>query len=67
MKQLTKLQIINQINRVLGYHFVNEGFIDLYSKSELFEIYKAVVIDKKIPVYSEIDDSDVIFIYRTNL
>lgn len=60
-KQLTKEQITNQINRVLGYEFLLSD--SMYSKAELFEIYNEIVIKGKIPVWSEIDDSDVIFIY----
>ena len=41
-KQLTKYQITNQINRVLGYEFLLCD--SMYSKSELFEIYNEVVI-----------------------
>lgn len=60
-KQLTKNQITNQINRVLGYDFlICDG---MYSKSELFEMYNEIVIKGKIPVWSEIEDSDVMFIY----
>lgn len=61
-KQLTKYQIVNQINRVLGYDFLLTD--SMYSKSELFEIYNEVVIKNKIPVWSEIEDSNVMFIYR---
>lgn len=57
-KQLTKEQITNQINRVLGYEFLLSD--SMYSKAELFEIYNEIVIKGKIPVWSEIDDSDVI-------
>lgn len=60
-KQLTKYQITNQINRVLGYEFLLCD--SMYSKSELFEIYNEVVIKGKIPIWSEIEDSNVIFIY----
>lgn len=61
-KQLTKNQIVNQINRILGYDFL---FTDsMYSKAELFEIYNEVVINNKIPVWSEIEDSNVMFIYK---
>ena len=60
-KQLTKYQITNQINRVLGYDFLLCD--SMYSKAELFEIYKEVVINNKIPVWSEMEDSNVMFIY----
>ena len=60
-KQLTKYQITNQINRVLGYDFLLSD--SMYSKAELFELYNEIVIKGKIPVYSEIEDSDVMFIY----
>lgn len=62
IKQLTKNQIVNQINRVLGYDFLLTDSI--YSKAELFEIYNVVVINNKIPVWSEIEDSNVMFIYK---
>lgn len=60
-KQLTKYQIANQINRVLGYDFLLCD--SMYSKSELFEMYNEIVIRGKIPVWSEVDNSDVMFIY----
>jgi hypothetical protein len=60
-KQLTKYQITNQINRVLGYDFLLCD--SMYSKSELFEMYNEIVITGKIPVWSEVDNSDVMFIY----
>lgn len=60
-KQLTKYQIINQINRVLGYDFLLCD--SMYSKSELFELYNEIVIKGKIPVWSEIEDNNVMFIY----
>lgn len=60
-KQLTKYQITNQINRVLGYDFLLCD--SMYSKSELFEMYNEIVIKGKIPVWSEGDNSDVMFIY----
>lgn len=60
-KQLTKYQIANQINRVLGYEFILSD--SMYSKSELFEMYNEIVVKGKIPVWSEIEDSDVVFIY----
>lgn len=60
-KQLTKYQITNQINRVLGYDFILCD--SMYSKSELFEMYNEIVITGKIPVWSEVDNSDVMFIY----
>jgi hypothetical protein len=60
-KQLTKYQITNQINRALGYDFLLCD--SMYSKSELFEMYNEIVIKGKIPVWSEVDDSDVMFIY----
>lgn len=60
-KQLTKYQIANQINRVLGYDFLLCD--SMYSKSELFEMYNEIVIKGKIPVWSEVDNSDVMFIY----
>lgn len=60
-KQLTKYQITNQINRVLGYNFLLCD--SMYSKSELFEMYNEIVITGKIPVWSEVDNSDVMFIY----
>lgn len=60
-KQLTKYQITNQINRVLGYDFLLCD--SMYSKSELFEMYNEIVIKGKIPVWSEADNSDVMFIY----
>lgn len=60
-KQLTKYQITNQINRVLGYDFLLCD--SMYSKSELFEMYNEIVIKGKIPVWSEVDNSDVTFIY----
>lgn len=60
-KQLTKYQITNQINRVLGYDFLLCD--SMYSKSELFEMYNEIVIKGKIPVWSEVDNSDVMFIY----
>lgn len=47
-KQLTKNQIVNQINRILGYDFLLTD--SMYSKAELFEIYNEVVINNKIPV-----------------
>ena len=59
-RQLTKHQITNQINRVLGYEFLLSD--SMYSKSELFEIYNEIVIKGKIPVWSEIEDSIVMFI-----
>lgn len=58
--KLRKIHIINQINRILGYTYVNEGFIDLYSKVELIPIYKAVVIENKIPICTDNDE----IIYR---
>lgn len=61
-KQLTRNQIVNQINRVLGYDFLLTD--SMYTKSELFEIYKQVVIDNKIPVWSEIENSNAMFIYK---
>lgn len=61
IKQLTKNQIVNQINRVLGYDFLLTD--SMYSKAELFEIYNEIVIKGKIPVWSEIENSNVIFIY----
>lgn len=61
-KQLTKYQIVNQINRVLGYDFLLTD--SMYSKAELFEIYKEIVINNKIPVWSEIEDSNLMFIYK---
>ena len=60
-KQLTKYQITNQINRVLGYVFLLSD--SMYSKAELFELYNEIVIKGKIPVWSEIENSDVMFIY----
>lgn len=60
-KQLTKYQIVNQINRVLGYDFLLTD--SMYSKAELFEMYNEIVIKGKIPVWSEIEDSNVMFIY----
>ena len=60
-KQLIKYQITNQINRVLGYEFLLSD--SMYSKSELFEMYNEIVINGKIPVWSEIEDSDIMFIY----
>lgn len=60
-KQLTKYQITNQINRVLGYDFLLCD--SMYSKSELFAMYNEIVIKGKIPVWSEVDNSDVMFIY----
>lgn len=60
-KQLTKYQITNQINRVLGYDFLLCD--SMYSKSELFEMYNEIVIKGKIPVWSEVDNSGVMFIY----
>lgn len=60
-KQLTKYQITNQINRVLGYDFLLCD--SMYSKSELFEIYNEVVIKGKIPIWSGIENSNVMFIY----
>ena len=60
-RQLTKHQITNQINRVLGYEFLLSD--SMYSKSELFEIYNEIVIKGKIPVWSEIEDSIVMFIH----
>lgn len=60
-KQLTKHQITNQINRVLGYEFLLTD--SMYSKAELFEMYNEIVINGKIPVWSEIENSDVVFIY----
>lgn len=60
-RQLTKYQITNQINRVLGYDFLLSD--SMYSKAELFEMYNEIVIKGKIPVWSEIEDSDVMFIY----
>lgn len=60
-KQLTKHQITNQINRTLGYDFILCD--SMYSKAELFEIYDEIVINGKIPVWSEIENSNVIFIY----
>lgn len=61
-KQLTKYQIVNQINRVLGYDFLLTD--SMYTKAELFEIYKEVVINNKIPIWSEIEDSNIMFIYK---
>lgn len=61
-KQLTKYQIVNQINRLLGYDFLLTD--SMYSKAELFEMYNEIVINGKIPVWSEIEDSDVMFMYR---
>lgn len=61
-KQLTKYQIVNQINRILGYDFLLTD--SMYTKAELFEIYKEVVINNKIPVWSEIENSNVMFIYK---
>ena len=63
-KQLTKHQITNQINRVLGYDFLLCD--SMYSKSELFEMYSEIVIKRKIPVWSEIENSIVMFIYPMN-
>lgn len=60
-KQLTKYQITNQINRVLGYNFLLCD--SMYSKSELFEMYNEIVIKGKTPIWSEVDNSDVMFIY----
>lgn len=60
-RQLTKYQITNQINRVLGYEFLLSDSV--YSKPELFELYNEIVVNGKIPVWSEIENSDVIFIY----
>lgn len=61
-RQLTKNQIVNRINRVLGYDFLLTD--SMYSKAELFEMYNEIVINGKIPVWSEIEDSDVMFMYR---
>lgn len=63
-KQLTKHQITNQINRVLGYDFLLCD--SMYSKSELFDMYNEIVIKGKIPIWSEIEDSIVMFIYPVN-
>lgn len=63
-KQLTKNQITNQINRVLGYDFLLCD--SMYSKSELFDMYNEIVIKGKIPIWSEIEDSIVMFIYPVN-
>lgn len=60
-RQLTKYQITNQINRVLGYEFLLCD--SMYSKAELFEMYNEIVIKGKIPVWSEVEDSNVMFIY----
>lgn len=64
-KQLTKYQITNQINRVLGYDFLLCD--SMYTKSELFEMYNEIVVKGKIPVWSEIENSNVIFIYPTGV
>lgn len=64
-KQLTKYQITNQINRVLGYDFVLSN--SMYSKIDLLEIYNEIVAQGKIPVWSEIENSNVIFIYPTGV
>ena len=64
-RQLTKNQITNQINRALGYEFLLCD--SMYSKAELFEMYNEIVINGKIPVWSEIEDSDVMFIYPTGV
>ena len=64
-RQLTKYQITNQINRVLGYDFLLSD--SMYSKAELFEMYNEIVVNGKIPVWSEIEDSDVMFIYPTGV
>lgn len=61
-KQLTKYQIVNQINRALGYDFLLTD--SMYTKAELFELYKEIVINNKIPVWSEIEDSDLMFMYK---
>ena len=64
-RQLTKYQITNQINRVLGYDFLLSD--SMYSKAELFEMYNEIVVNGKIPVWSEVEDSDVMFIYPTGV
>ena len=64
-KQLTKYQLTNQINRVLGYDFVLSN--SMYSKIDLLEIYNEIVAQGKIPVWSEIENSNVIFIYPTGV